>query len=136
MSELLTELVLYLRLAQAFRNRLQMPDRDRALVLAGCYGSLLQLRPISAFCRKLILQNNHGHMLRKWSSFDEALEDPDFGVFLKQLRRKLSVEKAEGLLSGFDYKCDVLRDDYNSELGYAAAVMGVDEEWLTENFGK
>ena len=58
------------------------------------------------------------------------------GVFLKQLRRKLSVEKAESLLLGYGYKCDVLRDDYSSDIGFAAAVMGVDEEWLTENFGK
>ena len=135
MSEMLKELILFLRLAQAFKNRLQMSDRDRALVLAGCYASILQMAPVSGFCRQLILQNNHGHMIRKWDSFADALEDPDFGVFLKQVRRRLPTERAETLLIEFGYECDVRRDDYPSDQAYAAAIMGVDADWLNDNFG-
>ena len=135
MSDLLTEMVLFLRLAIAFRNRLQMPDRDRALVLSGAYASLLKMSPISAFCKQLILQNNHGHMIRKWATFDDALNEPDFMVFLKQVRRRLPVERAETLLLEFGYECDVKKPDYDSDVAYAAAIMGVDADWLLENFG-
>ncbi|HMP79113.1 MAG TPA: hypothetical protein PKD54_06655, partial [Pirellulaceae bacterium] len=76
-SSLLNELVVYLQLAQAFKERLQMPDRDRALVLAGAAASLLNLEPISNFCRALILNNNAGHMVRRWDSFRAALQDDD-----------------------------------------------------------
>ena len=43
MNELLDELVLYLRLAQAFKDRLQMSDRDRALIIAGNCAEQIQM---------------------------------------------------------------------------------------------
>lgn len=135
MSDPFQELILYLRVAQAFKNRLRMSDRDRALVLAGTCASLLQMTPIADFCRQLVLQHNHGHMLRKYSSFAEALEDSDFGVFLKQVRRKLTPEQAETQLVVLDYQCDVLASDYTTKSEYAAAVMGVDAEWVNDHFG-
>ena len=134
MLEPFQELILYLRLAQAFKDRLQMPDRDRALVMAGTCATVLEMPAIANFCRKLILQNNQGHMLRKYESFDEAVEDSDFGVFVRQVRRKLPPEKAESLLMSYRYRCDVLPSDYPTKLEFAAAVMGVDAEWLQENF--
>jgi hypothetical protein len=133
-SNLLDELVLYLRLAQAFRERLQMPDRDRALVLAGSCASLLKMPVVANFCRQLILQNNQGHMLRRWDSFDAALKDDDFHIFLKQLAKRLSLERAEAILREFRFECDVRREDYKSDFEYVAAVMGVDFEWLQEHF--
>ena len=87
MVEIVRELVLYLRLAQAFKNKLQMPDRDRALVLAGTCAAILEMKCIDNFCRKLILQNNHGHMMKRWESFAEAIHQEDFGIFIKQIRR-------------------------------------------------
>jgi len=89
------ELILYLRVAQAFKDRLQMSDRDRALVMAGTCASVLQMKSIANFCRKLVLKNNQGHMLRKYETFAQALEDSDFGVFVKQVRKKLSPESAQ-----------------------------------------
>ena len=74
-------------------------------------------------------------MLRKYSTFREALEDPDFGVFLKQVRRKLMPEYAEAQLVDLNYQCDVRSTDYESEFEYAAAVMGVDPEWIHDHFG-
>jgi len=112
-----------------------MSDRDRALVLAGTFASLLQMNSVANFCRELILQNNPGHMLRKFKDFRSATEDPDFGVFLKQVRRKLSPETAEAQLMSLDYQCDVRPTDYATPLEYASAVMGVDGVWLEDNFG-
>jgi hypothetical protein len=133
-SNLLDELVLYLRLAQAYEKHLQMPDRDRALVLAGGCAGLLKLTAVDGFCRQLILQNNQGHMVRRWKSFAEALKDDDFHVFLKQLARRLSVERAEAALRELRFECDVRRSDYASDFDYVAAVMGVDPDWLSRNF--
>ncbi len=130
-----TELILYLRVAQAFKNRLQMSDRDRALIMAGACASVLQMNPIADFCRQLVLQHNQGHMLRKYPSFQEALKDPDFGVFLKQVRRKLMPEQAEAQIIALEYHCDVLPSDYETKTQYAAAVMGVDAEWVIDHFG-
>ncbi len=75
-------------------------------------------------------------MLRKYSGFAEAITDPDFGIFLKQVRRKLPPGEALGLLTSLDYECDVKEGDYESEFEYAAAVMGVDADWLNNQFGK
>jgi hypothetical protein len=129
------DLILFLRLAQAYRNRLRMSDRDRALVLAGTLATMMQMPAIANFCRQLVLQNNHGHMLRKWASFAEALKHEDFGTYLAQVRRKLPTERAETLLSELQYECDVRREDYPTDEAYAAAVMGVDVDWVNENFG-
>ena len=136
MSDPFEELIIYLRVAQAFKNRLQMSNRDRALVLAGTCACLLQIDSVAGFCRELILKNNHGHMLRKYASFKEATEDPDFGVFLKQVRRKLMPEHAESQLVSLDYHCDVRPTDYETKKEFAAAVMGVDPEWLDDHFGE
>ena len=129
------EMILYLRLAQAFKARLQMSDRDRALVLAGTCAHVMQMPAIAEFCRQLILQNNQGHMLRKYTCFAEAVEDSDFGFFVKQVRRKLSPERGEAQLVELGYECDVRRTDYDNNEEFAAAVMGVDAAWLSENFG-
>lgn len=135
MSDPFNELIVYLRVAQAFKNRLRMSDRDRALVLAGISATSLQMTSIADFCRQLILQHNHGHMLRKYPSFAAALEDADFEVFLKQVRRKLTPEQAEAQIITLGYECDVLPSDYTTKTQYAAAVMGVDAQWLKDHFG-
>lgn len=128
------EIVIFARLAQAFKNRLQMQDRDRALVMTGVCASMLEMEVIASFCRQLILKNNPGHMLKRSESFHEALREEGFVTFLKQVRRKLPTEKAENLLVEFGYKCDVKRRDYTDPNVYIAAVMGVDYDWMKENF--
>jgi hypothetical protein len=135
MLEPFQELILYLRVAQAYKERLQMPNRDRALVMAGTCATVMQMPAIANFCRRLILQNNQGHMLRKYESFAEALGDSDFGVFVKQVRKKMPPELAEAKLGELGYRCDVRPSDYETKLEFAAAVMGIDAEWLTTNFG-
>ena len=135
MEGILDELVLFLRLAQGFKQRLKLQDRDRALVIAASCAAVNRMPSIAAFCRQLVLKNNAGHMLRRWSTMDLALQDPDFIHFLKQVRRKLPVEGAEGMLIETGYECDVRKADYSTDKKYVAAVMGLDSEWLDDHFG-
>lgn len=135
MNTLLDELILFLRLANGFKERMMLLDRDRALVMAASCAALNQMHAVAEFCRQLILQNNHGHMVRKWNSMSHALEDADFIHFLKQIRRKLPVEVAETRLVDTGYHCDVKRGDYKSDNDFVAAVMGIDGQWLLNNFG-
>ena len=92
--------------------------------------------PVAEFCRQLILQNNHGHMVRKWNSMAEALKDSDFLHFLRQIQRKMPLEAAESKLVEIGYHCDVKREDYDSDQEYVAAVMGVDLDWLEKRFSQ
>jgi len=66
------EIVIFARLAQAFKNRLQMQDRDRALVMTGVCASMLEMEVIANFCRRLILKNNPGHMIKRCSKTSPA----------------------------------------------------------------
>lgn len=113
-----------------------MQDRDKALVIVGTCASMLQMNAIENFCRSVILQRNHGHMIKRWQSFTEALEYEDFHLLLKQIRKKLSVEAAEDLLEEFEYRCKARKSDHNSNESFAAAVLGVDYDWLIENFAE
>ena len=133
------EMILFLRVAQAYKNRLQMSDRDRALVLAGTCAHVMQMPSVAEFCRQLVLQNNQGHMLRKYDSYAHAVEDSDFGVFLKQVRRKLSPERAEAQLIELDYHCDVRQSDYEQAMPFlekskAAAIVVISSTAGVETF--
>ena len=130
------ELIIFARLSQAFKSRLMMQDRDRALIMVGVCSSMLQMHEIANFCQQLILQNNRGHMLKRYENFEEALTCEDFVTFLKQVRRKLPTERAETQLEELGYKCDVRRRDYTDPDVFIAAVLGVDFEWVKENFSQ
>lgn len=113
-----------------------MQERDKALVICGTCASLMGMKTIENFCRSVVLQRNHGHMLKRWSSFTEAMEYEDFHLLLKQIRKKLPEETAIELLEEFDYQCDVRKEDHDSNESFAAAVLGIEYEWLIENFGE
>lgn len=129
------ELILFLRLSQAFKKRRQMSDRDRALVIGGTCAALMQMKSIASFCRAMILQNNRGHMIGKWETFSDAIEDGDFQTLLRQVRKKLPEDKAHELLEELEYECEVRKESCKTNEEFAAAVLGVDVEWLSENFG-
>jgi len=112
-----------------------MPDRDRALVIAGTCAALMQMKSIEAFCRAMILQNNRGHMIGKWPSFSEAIEDGDYQTLLRQVRKKMSEERAHEMLEEMEYECQVRKEQCRTNEEFAAAVLGVDVEWIRENFG-
>ncbi len=128
------ELATFLHLAQTFWRQKKMSDRDRLLVLGGSLASESGLSRIAAYCRQLVLQNNHGHMIRRWDSFAQALGDEDFMHFLRQLRRRFPLEKAESILSSFDIQLANERATYFTDEEYAAAILGVDLDWLAQEF--
>lgn len=74
-------------------------------------------------------------MLRNYPSFFDAIENPDFCVYLKQVRRKLGPEQAESQIIQLQSRCDVKPSDYETKSEYAAAVMGVDSKWIKDYFG-
>lgn len=135
MSSAIEKLAVYLHLANAAGKKLQMPDRDRLLVIAAVRASEMQLETVASYCRFLILKNNPGHMLRKWELVKDALTDPDFLIFLKQLLRRFPVEKAETMLAEFGIERANERAAYYSDREYAAALLGVNQQWLSEQFG-
>ena len=113
-----------------------MQDRDKALVIGGACASMLEMPTIAKFCRSMVLQRNHGHMLKRWETFDEAMEYEDFHLLLKQILKKIPDETAYELLEDFDYRCEVRKEDHSSNESFAAAVLGVDYDWLMEHFGE
>ncbi len=119
-------LAVYLHLAKAAWKRLRMQDRDRLLVISGFISAKMNLPRISGHCRKLILENNPGHMIRRWADFDSALDDSDFQHFLKQIQRRFPQEKAEVMLSNLGIDRANEHALYSSDEEYAAAVIGVD----------
>jgi len=112
-----------------------MQDRDKALVIGGACASMLQMNAIAKFCRSVVLQRNHGHMLKRWETFAEALDYEDFHLLLNQIKKKLSEERAVELLEELDYRCEVRKQDHRSNESFAAAVLGIEFDWLMENFG-
>ncbi|QEG23447.1 hypothetical protein MFFC18_33460 [Mariniblastus fucicola] len=112
-----------------------MQDRDKALVIGGTCASMMQMKAVEKFCRSVILQRNHGHMLKRWDSFTEALEYEDFHLLLKQIKRKLPEDRAIEMLEELDYQCPVRKSDHDSNESFAAAVLGIEHKWLMENFG-
>ena len=135
MSSAIDQLAVYLHLANAAGKKLRMPDRDRLLVIAAVRASEMRLEAIAHYCRRLILKNNPGHMLRKWDSVKEAVEDPDFLVFLKQVLRRYPIEKAETMLAELGIERGNERAAYYTDQEYAAALLGVAQQWLNEQFG-
>ncbi len=134
-EQLIRELTVFLKLAGAYQKKHQFPDRDRTLVLAGSCASLLDLEPFANFCRHLVLQNNRGHMIGRYSGFQAAVADDDFQVFLKQLARRFPFEKSESLLQSLNYVSPVNREEFANDLEYFCGLMSIELEWLEENFG-
>ena len=122
MSQPIDLLATYLHLAKAAWKRLQMQDRDRLLVISGFISAKMKLPRISHHCRKLILENNPGHMIRKWRTFELAVDDSDFQHFLKQLQRRFPQEKAETLLANLGIDRANEQQLYLDDEEYAAAV--------------
>ena len=131
----LRALATYLHLARAMWKKRLMPDRDRILVLAGVTAVALELYPIANYCRYLILQNNQGHMVRRWATMKIALTDPDFHQFVKQLLRRFPTEKAESMLKEHGIELANERSTYYSDAEYVAAIMDVEPQWLVNEFG-
>ena len=118
----------YLHLAQASARRRRLHVRDRLLVIAGSISHRLNLTNVAAYCRLIVLAHNRHHMIRRWSSFAVALNDPDFLHFLKQLQRQYPQEKAERMLAELGIEMGRERETYYSDEEYAAALLGTDPQ--------
>lgn len=121
---------LYLHLAHASRQRNQPLVRDKFLVLAGVIAARMKLPTVADYCRAEVLAHNPGHMVRKWPTLAEAIEDSDFLHFLKQLQRRFPQEKAERILAELGIEMARERDAYFDDVEYAASLLGVEPEQL------
>lgn len=132
MSQPVETLGLYLHLARASGLRRRPLVRDQLLIIAATGAALLGLPRIAAHCRRLILDHNPKHLIRRWSSLDEALGDSDFLQFLKQVQRRYPQEKAERMRDELGIVQASERDAYYTDEEYAAAILGASTDSLVE----
>lgn len=116
-------LAVYLRLAVASLLRRRPHACDRFLVLAGVTAVELEFDTISAGCRVHVLRHNPQHQLRRWPTFEAALEQHDFVCLLRQVRRRYPQEKAEQLLQSLQIDVLAERESHFSDLAYALALL-------------
>lgn len=117
-------LPIYLHLAAASHRRRRPHARDRFLLLAAAAAADMQLDPVVTRCRRLVLEHNPQHLVRRWPTIQQALLDDEFLCLLRQLRRRYPQEKAEQLLQSLDVDVDSERRTYYSDYEYAAALLG------------
>jgi hypothetical protein len=127
-------LSVYLHLAAASQRRRRPHVRDRLLVLAATTAAQLELSPIAAQCRKLVLEHNPHHLIGRWPTVAQALADDDYQCFLRQMRRRYPEEKAERLLQSLGIELGSERASYFSDYEYAAALLGTTPEILDREF--
>jgi hypothetical protein len=125
----------YLHLARASELRRRPHVRDRLFVLAAVIAADAGLPRIAAYCRHRVLQHNPHHMIRRWPSLAEALQDADFIYFLRHLQRRFPPEKAERMLEKLDIEMGRERDAYYTDEEYAAALLGTTPDTLEALFG-
>ena len=136
MSEGIDVLASYLHLARASQLRQRPHVRDRLLVLAGVAAARLSLARIAAYCRHLVLQHNPRHLLGRWATVDEALQQEDFLSLLRTLQRRYPWERAEQMLARLGIERGHERDAYYTDEEYAAALLGVSEVDLDRMSGR
>lgn len=126
---------MYLHLARASELRRRPQVRDKLLIVAGAIAAQIRETRIAAYCRHQVLQNNPGHLIRRWPTIGDALQESDFLHFLKQLQRRYPLEKAEQMMSDLNIEMAQERAAYFTDEEYAAALLGVNLETLGELFG-
>lgn len=89
----------FVKLAGISQDRNQLGPRDKFLVLAAAAACRGGWPPVAERCRELVLAHNGAHLLRRFSTFVEALRSDDFETYLRQTERFCSYEKAEYLLA-------------------------------------
>ena len=134
MSRPVDLLGLYLHLARASQQRRRPHVCDRLLVIAGVIAAQMELPKIAAYCRHRILEHNPRHLVRRWPTLSEALDDVDFLHLLKQLQRRYPQEKAERMLITLGVQMEREREAYYTDEEYAAALLGATPEKLERLF--
>ena len=134
MSKAIDILALYLHLARASELRRRPHVHDRLLVLAGVIAARMPLPRIAAYCRHKVLEHNPRHAVGRWPRLADALEDPEFQSLLRSLQRRYPFEKAESMLASLGIERGRERDAYYTDEEYAAALLRIRFELLTQLF--
>ena len=92
----------FVKLAGVSQSRQQLGPRDKFLVLAAVAASRARHPAVAARCRELVLAHNPAHLVKRYETIETAVQEGEFQIFLKQLARFCSYEKAEHLLSQLD----------------------------------
>ena len=124
MATTCSPLILYLHLARAAELRRRPLARDKLLMMAAVAAVENGLDRLAAFCRAKILENNPGHLLRRYPDFATALKDERFQTLLVRVERSYSRERAEHMLHSLGIELARERDVYKDENEYAAALLG------------
>lgn len=106
------------------------------LLLAGVTAANMRIDTLANYCRNRILEHSPRHLVGRWPSLPEALVDDEFRSFLKQLRRKYPVEKAEQLLDSLGIEMLNERETYFDDIEYAASILGIDPAVLADQTEK
>ena len=126
----------YLYLARASGTRQRPEVRARLLVLAAVAAAYGSLNRIAAYCRQLVLQHNPHHLIGRWETVADALTEEDFLHFLRHLERRYPLERVERMLVTLGFQLTNERDTYYSDEEYAASLLNITTDRLSELFGE
>lgn len=119
-------LSVYLQLAGVSQRRRKAMARDRFLVLASMVAVDLELWEIADLCRRRILDHNPGHLVRRFESMRDAVDDEDYEALVTQLWRKYPFERLEYLLSRVQPNWASERSRYRTDEEFARAMLAGD----------
>jgi hypothetical protein len=125
----------YLHLARAAEKRRQPLIRDRVLLLSAVIAAQINLAPIAAACRELILAHNPRHLAGRWPSIGAALGEEDFQALVSQLSTRYGPERVERMVEQLGIERADERAAYASDGEFAAALLGLDWSELLRRYG-
>jgi len=122
----------YLHLARAAEFRRQPLVRDRVLLLAAVIAAQIDLPPIAAACRQKILDHNPGHLVGRFATVAAALQEEDFQALVVQLSGRYGPERVEQLVAQLGIERGHERAAYASDGEYAAGLLGLNWDDLSQ----
>ena len=103
-------------------------------MIAAVTASERHMESLAGYFRHKVLEHNGGHMLKRYETMFDALNDPDFLVFLKQIRRRFPIERVESQLDEFGELARIAPRDERPEFETLAAMAEADPEWIRATF--
>ena len=103
------------------------------LILAGIQAANMNFYRLSQYCRAQIIEHNPRHMVGRWKSISEALLNEEFATFAKSVSRRFPLERAEQMLDSLGIDISNERAAYFDDLEYAAAILSVEPQQLSDN---
>ncbi len=105
----------YFQLAELSQQKNQLHPRDKFLILTGMEACKTGYLDIANRCQEIILNHNPNHLVKKYSSFADAMRDEDFLTFAGSLEKQFcNREQAEHLL----YQAANQKEDQESQAQY------------------